>query len=164
LKKQFFAKSGAKQRGEHKSIKPMEEQRTLPSAIEGEKPKIQFITSNTYPQEAAIFFGSIVSARSVRLISQKTTERDSWWSELRYEITKNALSLNCTHILGYREIVSIYEDVMVLNVFGTAVKIKESKNKKESGKLANPQLTRHRTPAEISPSMDVGPLTKVHSN
>jgi hypothetical protein len=78
-----------------------------------------------------MWFGSTVSARSVRLISQKTTERDTWWSELRHEITKNAFSLNCTHIIGYREVVSIYEDVMVLNVFGTAVKISEVKNKKD---------------------------------
>jgi hypothetical protein len=74
-----------------------------------------------------MWFGATVSARSVRLISVKTTERDSWWGELRHEITKNALQLNCTHILGYREIVTIYEDVMVLNVMGTAVKISENK-------------------------------------
>lgn len=76
-----------------------------------------------------MWFGSTVSARSVRLISLKTTERDSWWGELRHEITKNALQLNCTHIIGYREIVTIYEDVMVLNVMGTAVKISEKKIK-----------------------------------
>jgi hypothetical protein len=76
-----------------------------------------------------MWFGSTVSARSVRLISLKTTERDTWWAELRHEITKNAISLNCTHILGYREIVNIYEDVMVLNIIGTAVKISEKKPK-----------------------------------
>jgi hypothetical protein len=87
--------------------------------------KIQFITSNSYPDEVNVWFGSTVSARSVRLISLKTNERDNWWAELREEITKNARSLSCTHILGYREVVSIYEDVIVLNVFGTAVKIME---------------------------------------
>jgi hypothetical protein len=81
-----------------------------------------------------MWFGATVSARSVRLISLKTTERDSWWAELREEITKNALSLNCSHIIGYREIVTIYEDVMVLNAFGTAVKIKELKQRKEFSK------------------------------
>lgn len=86
-----------------------------------------------------MWFGSTVSARSVRLISQKTTERDSWWAELRHEITKNALSLSCTHILGYREVVSIYQDVMVLNVFGTAVKIIDHKFRKEAHKLATGQ-------------------------
>ncbi len=81
-----------------------------------------------------MWFGATVSARSVRLISLKTTERDSFWSELREELTKNALSMNCTHIIGYREVVSIYEDVMILNVFGTAVKIKEIHQKKEGMK------------------------------
>ena len=79
-----------------------------------------------------MWFGSTVSVRSIRLISLKTTERDSWWAELREEITKNALSMNCTHIIGYREVVSIYKDVMILNAFGTAVKIKEFASKKES--------------------------------
>ena len=37
------------------------------------------------------------------------------------------MQLSCTHILGYREVVSIYEDVMVLNIIGTAVKISEKK-------------------------------------
>ena len=128
--------------------------RTLP--IE-EKPKIQFITSNTFPFEVDMWFGSTVSARSVRLISQKTTERDTWWSELRHEITKNALSLNCTHIMGYREIVSIYEDVMVLNVFGTAVKISEVKyNRKEQHK--------HNTKMRQSPQLEINTvLNKVPS-
>ena len=65
--------------------------------------------------------------------------------------------MNCTHILGYQEAVNVYEDVMVLNVFGTAVKIKESKLKKDAGfaaKISNPQLTRLRTPAEFSPQID----------
>jgi len=110
-----------------------DEPRALP--IE-EKPKIQLITSNTFPYEVNMWFGSSVSARSVRLISQKTTERDSWWSDLRHEVSKNALSLNCTHIMGYREMVSIYEDVMVLNVFGTAVKIQDIKHKKEQHKVS----------------------------
>ena len=57
----------------------------------------------------------------------KTTERDNWWTELRKEIEKNANYLDCNHILGYREIVSIYEDVMVLNIIGTAVKISDKK-------------------------------------
>lgn len=59
----------------------------------------------------------------------KTNERDNWWAELREEIMKNAKSLNCTHILGYREIATIYEDVIIMNVFGTAVKISELTSK-----------------------------------
>lgn len=83
------------------------------------------MTSNTYPEDVNMWFGATVSARSVRLISLKTTERDNWWAELRDEMINNARALNCTHILGYRENITIYEEVMVLNVFGTAVKIME---------------------------------------
>ena len=133
---------------------------SIPPAIE-EKPKIHFVTSKSYPYpDTSIWFGSTVSARSVRLISQKTTERDSWWAELRHEITKNALSLNCTHILGYREVVSLYEDVMVLNVFGTAVKIKDGKYRKD---LKLGAFTRLKSPVEYSPSIDHAPLHKTMS-
>lgn len=76
-----------------------------------------------------MWFGATVSARSVRLLSLKTTERDQWWAELREEVTKNALSINCTHIIGYREIVNIYDNVIVMTVFGTAVKIKDMKRR-----------------------------------
>ena len=104
-----------------------------------------------------MWFGATVSARSVKLISLKTTERDSWWVELREEITKHALSMNCTHIIGYREVVSIYEDVMMLNVFGTAVKIKEIHHRKDMFKQ-NP--LRLRTPIEYSPTLDPVQLSK----
>lgn len=88
-----------------------------------------------------------MQARSVRLISQKTTERDRWWSEIRQEITKNALSLNCTHILGYKEVVSIYQDVMVLTVYGTGVRILENKSRKDYLHM----MSRGKTPSEMSP-------------
>lgn len=130
----------------------------IPQAIE-EKPKVQFITSNTFPLEVNIWFGSTVSARSVRLISQKTTERDSWWGELRHEITKNAMQLSCTHILGYREIVSIYEDVMVLNIIGTAVKISDKK-------IRMPEYKNMNHKGKQSPLMDTSimPLQKSSSD
>lgn len=50
---------------------------------------------------------------------------------MRHEITKNALNICCTHILGYREEVSIYQDVMTLSVIGTAVKIKDQTLRKD---------------------------------
>ena len=75
-------------------------------------------------ENVSMCFGASVSARSVKLIVANITERDVWWEELRKEIEKNALSLDCTHILGYRESVEIFEDIMILSVSGTAVKIK----------------------------------------
>lgn len=97
-----------------------------------------------------MWFGVTVSARSVRLLSIKTTERDSWWSELREEIMKNALSLNCTHILGYREIASIYEDVIIMHVFGTAVKIKEKVLPQQFDSKIH-KYKRSNTPKDLSP-------------
>ena len=70
-----------------------------------------------------IRFGCAVSARAVRklsthqyyeqaqarrLTSKIASEWNQWWAELRSEINKSAKQLNCTHVLGYREIVSIY--------------------------------------------------------
>lgn len=120
----------------------------IPQPIEERMPAIQFVTSNELPNDEGVsmWFGSSVSARSIRLISLKTTERDNWWAELRQEITKNALSIGCTHIIGYRETVSIFSDVMILNVFGTAVKISEGKRK-----IVDKSYNRMRTPLEYSP-------------
>jgi hypothetical protein len=58
------------------------------------------------------------------LINDKNTERDTWWEELRKEIEKNALSVNCTHIVGYRETLQVYDDIMIMSVSGTAIKVK----------------------------------------
>ena len=64
-----------------------------------------------------------MSARSVKLINLKTTERDNWWTELRKEIEKNANYLDCNHILGYRETIHIHEDLLIMSATGTAVKV-----------------------------------------
>ena len=61
-------------------------------------------------------FGSAVSARSVRLLKQSSSssekkssaDRDQWWGEIRQEIQKSAQALNCTHVLGYRELITVY--------------------------------------------------------
>lgn len=84
------------------------------------------MTGNSYPDDQYSFkFGSSVSARSVKVLNVKiaSTERDSWWAELREEITASALSINCDAILGYREYTSIYEDVLIMSISGTAVKL-----------------------------------------
>ena len=48
---------------------------------------------------------SLVSARSVKLISSKTTEADIdlWWTSVREEMKQHAVSLNCNSIVGYKE-------------------------------------------------------------
>ena len=72
-----------------------------------------------------IWFGASVSARSVKLINEKTTERDAWWQELRKEMDKNAESLNCNYIIGYKESVEVFDTVMILSASGTAIKVKQ---------------------------------------
>lgn len=99
-------REGSKSKILYTGLLPDEELSSPPPI--GKSHKVQFITSTTYPLDNQIWFGSTVSARSVRLISQKTTERDSWWAELRHEIAKNAMALGCTHIMGYREQVTIF--------------------------------------------------------
>jgi len=70
-------------------------------------------------------YGASVSARSIKLINDRNTERDTWWEELRKEIEKNALSVDCTHIVGYRETLQVYDDIMIMSVSGTAIKVRQ---------------------------------------
>jgi len=67
-------------------------------------------------------------------MSMHTNERDYWWSEVREEISKSALALHCTHVLGYREEVNVHLDVVVLTAYGTAVKVKTSKQSRMQAK------------------------------
>jgi hypothetical protein len=98
----------------------------------------------------------------VRLISLKTTERDNWWSELRNEITKNATCLNCTHILGYKEVVSVYQDVMVLTAYGTGVKIKDNKIRKDF--MPKQQMLARVRTTEYSPKFEIPPTLNKFSS
>lgn len=70
--------------------------------------------------------GCVVSARSVKLIvsmkkSQLAKQIDTWWNELREEIKSHARTLECTHVIGYEEIVEIQKDLCILSAVGTAV-------------------------------------------
>ena len=69
--------------------------------------------------------GSVVHSRSVKIIHSrcKQTDRDDWWDELRYEIKQHALTQGCTHVFGYEEKSSTYEDLILLSAYGTAAKI-----------------------------------------
>jgi hypothetical protein len=53
-------------------------------------------------------------------------KRDGWWAELRSELVLHAESLDCTHVIGYREQVHIWDDVCVLSVVGTAATLKDA--------------------------------------
>lgn len=89
--------------------------------------QVKMLPSDYFPmtnENYQIWFGASVSARSVKLIDEKTAERDIWWERLRKEIVKNAISVNCTHILGYRETIHVYDSIMIMSVFGTAIKVR----------------------------------------
>lgn len=93
------------------------------------KPPIMFLACDYFPEVAEnyqIWFGATVSARSVKIVKLKTTERDSWWQELRKEIEKNVQAVNCTHVLGYRELLTVCDSVMILSASGTAIKVKKT--------------------------------------
>jgi hypothetical protein len=74
-------------------------------------------------------FGSTVSARSVQLLTNPQgneidRDLDYWWDDIREEICKSAAAIGCTHVMGYRESVSIFHEIMVMTAFGTAIKLK----------------------------------------
>jgi hypothetical protein len=58
------------------------------------------------------------------LINNNSSERDVWWKELRKEIENNAQSVGCTLILGYKEQLEVFDNIMIMSVTGTAIKIK----------------------------------------
>lgn len=68
---------------------------------------------------------SLVSARSVKLISLKTTngEIDSWWCAVREEMRQHAIALNCNTIVGYKEMLDVSDDLIIISAIGTAVDI-----------------------------------------
>ncbi len=80
-----------------------------------------------------IKYVSTVTARSVQLLRSKSKEegsereRNFWWDEVRDEVCKSALALGCTHVLGYREMVVIQQDIHVMTAIGTAIKYQPNK-------------------------------------
>ena len=97
----------------------------------------------------AIRFGCAVSARAVRKLSSEkqyeqtqqqakrltskiAAEWNQWWGELRQEIYKSAKQLNCSHVLGYRENVTIYGQMCIFTASGTAVRATPATQKKYS--------------------------------
>eukprot|EP00474_Spongospora_subterranea_P007785 CRZ08243.1 hypothetical protein [Spongospora subterranea] len=86
---------------------------------------VLLLTLTFLPDKFDMRVGGVVSARSVKLLAHKNTEkelRDQWWQELRNEIRSHARALNCHVVLGYSETTSIVEgDICVLSAIGTAV-------------------------------------------
>lgn len=69
-----------------------------------------------------------MSSRSVKLVEKISNQeepegRNAWWTEIRMEVRSHARALACNVVLGYKEEISICDDVCVLNASGTAAVI-----------------------------------------
>uniref|UniRef100_A0A5K4ENE1 C2 domain-containing protein n=1 Tax=Schistosoma mansoni TaxID=6183 RepID=A0A5K4ENE1_SCHMA len=97
----------------------------IPQALElGEFP---FLTISQPLPGMILHFGSLIASKSVRLLDKNSPAgiqfRDAWWLELRTEIVAHMRSIGCDAVLAYREECTIYEDVCILQSYGTAVQI-----------------------------------------
>ncbi|KAK7500427.1 hypothetical protein BaRGS_00008334 [Batillaria attramentaria] len=108
-----------------------------------------FFTMRSFPPGFIVSLGSMVSARSVKLLDKihnpgewrvhienvfyqihfsesalrNQRQRDMWWGEIRTEIRSHARSMNCHAVLGYIEQTTICGDIIILSASGTAARI-----------------------------------------
>eukprot|EP01064_Diplonema_japonicum_P012383 TRINITY_DN19864_c0_g1_i1.p1 TRINITY_DN19864_c0_g1~~TRINITY_DN19864_c0_g1_i1.p1 ORF type:complete len:1232 (+),score=296.07 TRINITY_DN19864_c0_g1_i1:69-3764(+) len=90
------------------------------------KENTKLLTIKSLPCNVVKRVGGVVSARSIKLITQLKTkavvqERDSWWQEIREEIKANARHFCCNAVVGYTEATAFHEDICILSASGTAV-------------------------------------------
>lgn len=84
-----------------------------------------FFTITKFPAGFLRHIGGVVTARSVKLLDKinhpdEPETRDAWWSEVRMEIRSHARALGCHAVIGYYEITSICDELIVLSASGTA--------------------------------------------
>ena len=95
---------------------------------------VQLLTLREMGPDVRIRIGGLVTARSVKYLGKLATKlsdqetRDGWWSELRDEIRSHARTLCCSHVVGYEESSTIYDDVCVLSATGTACTVRGMKD------------------------------------
>ncbi len=91
---------------------------------------VTLLTMTVFPPSAKLRLGGLVMARSVKYLGKLATSlsdqdtRDYWWSELRSEVRGHAQALACTHVVGYSECATIYDDVCIMSATGTAVTLR----------------------------------------
>jgi hypothetical protein len=93
-------------------------------------------TLKEFDQKRIKRFGCVVTARSVKLLGgdekntiELTKLKDSWWNELREEIKTHAKTLECTHVIGYKETICFQKDLCILSAVGTAAVLAEPSSK-----------------------------------
>ncbi|PFX32665.1 C2 domain-containing protein 5 [Stylophora pistillata] len=84
-----------------------------------------FFTITKFPSGFLRHIGGVVTARSVKLLDKinhpdEPETRDAWWSEVRMEIRSHARALGCHAVVGYYEVTSICDELIVLSASGTA--------------------------------------------
>lgn len=92
---------------------------------------IDILTLSTLPSQCIVSIGGVVSARSIKLISEELKDtssseenvRDIWLNELREDIRSHARLLNCNAVLNYKEDIRIQEDIYFLSAEATACKV-----------------------------------------
>ena len=92
--------------------------------------EVELLTMTDFDPRVRIRIGGLVTARSIKYLGNLASKlsdqetRDSWWQELRAEIRSHAKVLCCTHVIGYLEAVTIYDDTAILSITGTACTIR----------------------------------------
>ncbi|SBT31779.1 conserved Plasmodium protein, unknown function [Plasmodium ovale wallikeri] len=83
------------------------------------------LTVDSLPNNIKYTYGGLVAAKAVKVLHQRLTEqhRDEWFLEIRDELKSNAKFLSCNVILGYKEDSYIFNDVIVLFCYGTAINV-----------------------------------------
>ncbi|KAJ2999533.1 hypothetical protein HDV02_002680 [Globomyces sp. JEL0801] len=85
------------------------------------------LTLNTFPEFAISGTGGYVCAAAIKILDTDTREirdvRDQWWTEIRDELKLHAKTLGCNYVVGYSEMTSISDEVMLLYCSGTAVNL-----------------------------------------
>lgn len=98
--------------------------------VEEEEEGVQLLTVGTLPPGKVISAtGGVVASRAVKLFnarSKHTTssaveDLDHWLNDVREECKSHAKLLNCTHVIGYTEQVTIWGELYILTAMGTAV-------------------------------------------
>ncbi|SCM17145.1 conserved Plasmodium protein, unknown function [Plasmodium berghei] len=83
------------------------------------------LTVDSLPKNIKYQYGGLVASKSVKVLHPRLTEqhRDEWLLEIRDELKSNATFLSCNVILGYKEDAYIFNDVIVLFCYGTAINV-----------------------------------------
>lgn len=93
---------------------------------------VDILTLTELPTGCILGIGGVVSARSVKLISEElqlqthnsdVNVRDNWLQELREDIRSHARLMNCGAVLNYREEICIQNDIYVLSAEATACRL-----------------------------------------